>query len=144
MRKAEVGSTVIHEGAVWRVTELGENNIGEPIAQCECLDKDAFAAVKIDILEDAGLTAAQVDERIASRESRMLPVRIQSMRNLFKKQIETADAAKAMSRKLAHKADSIGDRDGVALHTAEADKKKAKVDYLTAELAKFNEGVSNV
>jgi len=116
MRKAEVGSTVIHEGAVWRVTELGENNIGEPIAQCECLDKDAFAAVKIDILEDAGLTAAQVDERIASRESRMLPVRIQSMRTLFGKQIAKA----------------------------KEDQKTARVEYLTAELAKFNEGVSNV
>ena len=65
MSKIKAGSAVIHEGAVWRVTEIGENNIGEPIAQCECIDKDAIAAVKIDILEDAGLTAEQVKETFA-------------------------------------------------------------------------------
>ena len=116
MSDIKVGSTVIHKGAIWRVMELSESNIGNMAASLECLDRDAFASVLVSGLEGLPFTDEQVEKRIKARESQMLPLRIASMKRVFRKQIAKHEKAK----------------------------NSARVEFLKSELKKFEAGVANV
>lgn len=90
----ENGSAVIWQGGVWRVLGAVDAVGGVRQVHLESLDRDHCANAPRPELVDAGLTAEEIEKRVADRDIRMAPVRAENKRRLLRKSIQRAQDAK--------------------------------------------------
>lgn len=107
-----VGGAVLWRGQTWRVLGLVEGSGGASVAQLESLDRDHFASVAVEKLEVEELTAAEVESRLAERESLMAPLRAVNRRRLHRKVLRRlkAERGEANERGDVDRARALGER----------------------------------
>lgn len=86
---------VRRDGILWRVTELTPAVGGGQVAQLECLERDAHAAVDVERLDDlVEMAPEQIEAAIARRETREAPRRLRQAIALHRKRITKCEATR--------------------------------------------------
>ncbi len=90
-----VGSAVEYHGKTWKVLGLLEGAGGVPVAQIECLQADAFAAIAVEDLEAREMSGEAIELMQQARDGAMEPHRNARHILLGKKVLRKAEVIRA-------------------------------------------------